>query len=161
MTATRPINSPNTIAALPEWPPRTVAILATVGGGGPHAIPVSAPVRASDDRVLLSLHRSRGSLQRLRDHPRVAITILAADNVAFTARGTAYVIEEPMTAAPDYVAVAIDVEQGDDHRQPAFQVTAGVDRRWVDETEREALGQRVRALHELAISHLRWGPAPG
>src|SRR5262245_60299088 len=32
---------------LPEWPARTIAVLATVDDG-PHAIPVSAPVRADD-----------------------------------------------------------------------------------------------------------------
>jgi hypothetical protein len=149
MTATRTNDTPIATTALPHWPTRTIAILATLDVDGPHAIPISAPVRASDRRVLLSLHRTRGSLQRLRDHPQVAITILAAENVAFTARGTAHVIQEPMAVAPDYVAIAIDVTQVDDHRQPAFHVTAGVDRRWVDELERDALGQRVRSLTEL------------
>jgi hypothetical protein len=65
---------------------------------------------------------------------------------------SAHIIQEPMTGVPDYAAIAIDVEQIDDHRQPAFQVEAGADRRWVDESEREALGQRIRALTELAAS---------
>ena len=76
------------------------------------------------------------TVRRLRERPRVAITILAAENVAFTARGPARVVQEPMSTAPDYAAIAIDVEQIDDHRQPAFQVQAGVDRHWRDETER-------------------------
>jgi hypothetical protein len=61
----------------------------------------------------------------------------------------AQVIAEPMRGAPDYAAVAIEVEQIDDHRQPAFRVEAGADRRWLDESERDALGQRIRALTEL------------
>jgi hypothetical protein len=61
----------------------------------------------------------------------------------------AQVIAEPMRGAPDYAAVAIDVEQIDDHRQSAFRVEAGADRRWLDESERDALGQRIRALTEL------------
>jgi hypothetical protein len=56
----------------------------------------------------------------------------------------------PMADAPDYAAVTIDVVEVDDHRQPAFTVEAGVDRSWVDETEREALGRRVQALRRLA-----------
>lgn len=136
-------------STLPDWPPRTIAILATLGDDGPHAIPVSAPVRAGDRRVLLSLYRTRDSLERLRERPAVAVTILAAGNVAFTARGPARVVEEPMSAAPDYAAIEIDVEQIDDHRHPAFRLEAGVDRRWLDETERDALGQRVRSLSEL------------
>jgi hypothetical protein len=154
MTATRTTESPAATAgrlgALPEWPVRTIAVLATLGDDEPHAIPVSAPIRAGDRRILLNLHRTRDSLQRLRERPRVAFTILAAENIAFTARGPARIIQVPMSTAPDYVAIAIDVEQIDDHRQPAFQVQAGPDRQWVDETERDALGQRVRSLTELA-----------
>jgi hypothetical protein len=135
--------------ALPEWPTRTIAVLVTVGDG-PHAIPVSAPVRAGDRRIMLSLHRARGSLRRLREHPQVALVVLTEGNTAFTARGRARLVQEPMAAAPGYAAVAIDVEQIDDHRQAAFLVEAGVDRRWLDEGERDALGGRVRALAELA-----------
>jgi hypothetical protein len=135
-------------AALPDWPTRTIAVLATVGDG-PHAIPVSAPVRAGDRRILLSLHRSRGTLSRLRERPQVALIVLTEGNTAFTARGRAHVVEEPMAIAPDYAAVEINVEQIDDHRQDAFLVEAGVDRRWLDEAERDALGERVRALTAL------------
>jgi Pyridoxamine 5'-phosphate oxidase len=153
MSATGTTESASTAATpgtLPEWPVRTIAILATLGDDGPHAIPVSAPVRAGDRRILLNLHRTRDSLQRLRERSAVAVTILAAGNIAFTARGAAHIIQEPMSTAPDYAAVAIDVEQIDDHRQPAFELEAGVDRRWLDETERDALGQRVRSLSDLA-----------
>jgi Pyridoxamine 5'-phosphate oxidase len=134
---------------LPEWPTRTIALLASVADG-PYAIPVSAPVRAGDRRILLSLHRTRGSLSRLRERPRVALTVLAEGNVAFTARERARVVQEPMAVAPDYAAVAIDVERIDDHRQGDFLVEAGVDRRWLDEAARDALGEHVRALLELA-----------
>ena len=137
-----------TTPTLPEWPTRTIAVLATVGEG-PHAIPVSAPVRAGDTRILLSLHRSRGSLSRLRADPQVALAILTEGNLAFTARGRARIVEEPLAVAPDYAAVAIEVEHVDDHRQDAFLVEAGVDRRWIDERERDALGARVRALAQL------------
>jgi Pyridoxamine 5'-phosphate oxidase len=138
-----------TPTTLPEWPLRTIAVLATVDEA-PHAIPVSAPVRASDRSILLSLHRSRDSLARLRDRPQVALVVLAEGNVAFTARGTASVIEEPMTGAPDYAAVEIEVAEVDDHRQPAFTVEAGVDRNWIDEDEKRALGERVKTLQQFA-----------
>jgi hypothetical protein len=130
---------------LPTWPTRTVAILSTIGDG-PHAIPISAPIRAGDDRILFSLRGERGSLARLRAEPRVALTVLAEGDVAFTARGRALVVEDPMAADADYVAVAIDVEHVDDHRQPAFRVDSGVGREWVDADEQRALGTRVRAL---------------
>jgi hypothetical protein len=57
-----------------------------------------------------------------------------------------------MECAPDYAAVAIDIEHIDDHRQAEFRVEAGVDRRWVDEREKRGLGERVAALSELAAS---------
>jgi hypothetical protein len=137
------------MSTLPAWPARTIAMLATVGDG-PHVIPVSAPVRAGDDRILLSLHRTRGSLARLRTDPQVALLVLTGDDTAFTARGRASIVEEPMDCAPDYVAVAIDVDEVDDHRQPAFTVEAGVDRNWVDEAEQHALRTRVQALSARA-----------
>jgi hypothetical protein len=137
------------LAELPEWPGRTIGVLAT-SGPDPHAIPVSAPLRAGPRLVLISLHRTRGSLARLRERPQVALAILAAGDVAFTARGRARVVEDPMAAAPDYAAVAIDVEDVDDHRQPDFVVEAGIDRRWVDDEGRQAMGERVGALRELA-----------
>jgi hypothetical protein len=115
------------MTTLPEWSVRTIAVFVTVDQS-PHAIPVSAPVRA-DGHILLSLHRSRDSLARLRRRPQVALAVLAEGNTAFTARGTARVIDEPMTDATDYAAIAIDVTDVDDHRQAAFTVEAGVDRK--------------------------------
>lgn len=134
---------------LPEWPARTIAILTTIGRG-PHAIPISAPVRAGEHRILFSLHRDRGSLARLRQCPQVALAILAEGDVAFTARGYGHVVQEPLASAPDYVAVAIEVTEIDDHRQTAFEVQSGIGRRWRDDAGRDALGRRVRALGLLA-----------
>jgi hypothetical protein len=139
------------MTTLPEWPRQTIAVLTTVDPA-PHAIPVSAPVRAGDDTVLLSLRRTRDSLARLRTRPQVALLVLAEDDVAFTARGTAQVIDEPMTGAPDYAVVEITVTDVDDHRQAAFTVTGGVDRSWIDESERRALGDRVATLRRVAVA---------
>jgi len=137
------------LAQLPDWPTRTIAILSTLDQV-PYAIPISAPLRADDQRILFSLHCSRGSLARLRKHPHVALTVLAEGNFAFTARGRARIVREPMGRAPDYAAVAIDVEHIDDHRQAAFVVESGIGRRWIDESEQIGLRERVDALKELA-----------
>jgi hypothetical protein len=145
------------LEALPEWPGRTIAFLATIDEL-PHVIPVSAPVRADDGRVLLSLKRTRNSLARLRRRPQVALAVLAPQDVAFTANGTARIVEETMADAPDYAAVEILVEAIDDHRQAEFAVQAGPDREWREESEKEALGRRVKALTSLAASPD--GPAP-
>ena len=141
-----------TVPVLPAWPRRTVAVLSTVGGDV-HAIPVSAPVRAGDGAILLSLHRSRDTLGRIRRWPEVALTFLAEGNVAFTARGRATLVEEPMTVDPEYASVSIAVDHVDDHRQPAFRVTAGVDREWVDQAARAAAAARVHALSNASVPH--------
>jgi hypothetical protein len=48
-------------------------------------------------------------------------------------------------------SVAIDVDEIDDHRQPElFLVESGPGRRWIDQHEQRALGERVAALKELA-----------
>lgn len=146
------------MATLPVWPLSTIAILATVaadGSEGPHAIPVSAPVRADDSTILLSLHRTRDSLARLRARPQVALLVLTEGDIAFTARGTAQIVAEPMAGALDYAAVEITVMDVDDHRQAAFTVEGGVDRHWVHDYEKLALGGRVRTLQQLAITRRR------
>ena len=137
--------------ALPEWSTKTIAVLATIEQG-PFGIPVSAPLRAGDRRILFTLRRSRGSLARLREHAQVALTVLAEGDIAFTARGRARIVEEPLHRAPDYAAVAIDVEHIDDHRQSEFLVESGIGRRWIDKDEQHALGERVEALEQLATS---------
>jgi hypothetical protein len=63
-----------------------------------------------------------------------------------------------MPDAPDYAAVEITVAAIDDHRQPAFTVAAGVDRTWVDDDEKRALGQRIGTLQLLAGSADRNAP---
>jgi hypothetical protein len=139
-----------TAPGLPGWPARTIAVLSTVDQDV-HAIPVSAPVRAGDHAIVLSLHRSRDTLGRIRRRPQVALTFLAEGDLAFTARGRATVVEEPMASDPEYAAVSIAVDHVDDHRQPAFQVTAGVDREWVDQAARAALAARVQALSNPSV----------
>ena len=147
----RPAREHPRLDTLPDWPARTIAVLSTVDQDA-YAIPISAPQRADDRRILFNLHRDRGSLDRLRRRPQVAITLLAEGDIAMTARGRARILEEPMACAPDYAAVAVEVEHIDDHRQAAFVVEAGVDRRWVDEGEQRALRARVAALKDLAAA---------
>ncbi|NKY48845.1 hypothetical protein [Nocardia vermiculata] len=137
---------------LPTWPLDTIAVLSTTDPL-PHAIPVSWPVRAGDRRILLSLKFDRGSLARLRERPEVALVILAGGNVALCARGRAEVIADPMPGAEDYVAVAIDVEVIDDHRQGAFEVETGITRNVLDEPELEYLRSRVATLQEMAAAN--------
>ncbi|WP_239476699.1 hypothetical protein [Nocardia arizonensis] len=137
------------LGVLPEWPRDTIAVLVT-SDPAPHAIPVSWPVRAGDRRILLSLRNNRGSLERLRQRAEVALVILGGGNVALSARGSARVLADPMPDAEDYVAVAIDIEVIDDHRQGAFLVEAGIRRTVLDEAEYEYLESRFATLQEMA-----------
>ncbi|MGW1742154.1 pyridoxamine 5'-phosphate oxidase family protein [Nocardia sp. NPDC001965] len=137
------------LEALPEWPQETIAVLVTTDPA-PHAIPVSWPVRAGDRRILLSLKFDRGSLARLRERPQVALLILGGGNVALCARGAAKVIAEEMPGADDYVAVRLDVDVIDDHRQSAFAVAQGIQRTVLDDSELHALEHRVATLKSWA-----------
>lgn len=133
------------LSVLPVWPRNTIAVLVTTDPA-PHAIPVSWPVRASDRVVFLSLKFDRGSLARLRERPQVALLILGGGDVALCARGTAKVMAEEMPDADDYVAVRIDVDTIDDHRQSAFAVAEGIQRTILDTSELHALEGRVETL---------------
>jgi hypothetical protein len=134
---------------LPEWPDGTVAVLST-GGGAPHAIPVSAAVRAGPRRVLIALGLRRESLARLRDDPRCALTVMAAGDLAFTAHARASIVAAPMEAVEGVAAVALDVTGIQDHMQPRFAIEAGVAWHWTDAEARERDADVRAALLELA-----------
>src|SRR4051794_29884181 len=113
---------------LPEWPRGTVAILVTAGDE-PHAIPVSAALRAGPSRALLGLAARRASLARLRADPRAALVVLAAGDVALTAHGRAAVLDELVEGV---VAVRLDIERVQEHGQPTFVIDDGVQWHWTD-----------------------------
>ena len=136
---------------LPEWPDKTIAVLSTENGEV-HAIPITAPLRVGDRRILFRLKRCRESLARLREHPKVALTIFGKGNLAFTARGPAHVVQESMVVAPAFAAVAIDVENIDDHRQREFAVDSGVSLDWTNERTERFLQEHLNSLRELAAS---------
>jgi hypothetical protein len=132
---------------LPEWPAGTVTILATAGDA-PHAIPVSAAVRAGPRRALIALGTARGSLARLRADPRVSLTIVCGDT-AVTAYGLARVLDDE-TIADGVVAVEIAVDRVQDHDRPTFTIESGVRWRWTD-PDAESRDADVRAaLRRLA-----------
>jgi hypothetical protein len=127
---------------LPEWPPGTVAILATAGEGA-HAIPVSTIVRDGPGALLFALGLRRASLRRLREDPRCALAILAPD-VAITVHGTAEVVADPLEPPGRVVAVRVTVERIQDHDRPTFAIEGGVPWRWTDAKD-EANDAAVRA----------------
>ena len=112
--------------ALPHWPEGTVAVLTTHPA---HAIPVSLALRAGDRSLVIGLAPRRRSLDLLRADPRCAITVLTR-GIAFTAHGRAVAFSDP----DPVVAVRIVVDTIADHDSPAFEIDAGVDWRWTDET---------------------------
>jgi len=136
---------------LPEWPDKTIAVLSTENGEV-HAIPITAPLRVGDRRILFRLKQCRESLARLREHPKVALTIFGKGNLAFTARGPAHVVQESMVVAPAFAAVAIEVENIDDHRQREFVVDSGVSLDWASERTERFLQEHLNALREVAAS---------
>jgi hypothetical protein len=96
---------------LPRWPRGTPAVLCVAG---PHPIPITAFLRAGDDRVLLALGRRRETLRRLREEPSVALLLMGA-GIAFTAHGHARVLAEQLEATDTVVAVEMRVERVQDH----------------------------------------------
>jgi hypothetical protein len=131
---------------LPHWPPGTVTILATAGER-PHAIPVSAAIRAGPRPALNGLPSGRGSLARLRADPRVSLAIIAED-VAVTAYGRARVLDDALTEG--VVAVEIEVHAVQDHDRPTFAIEAGVRWRWTDPEAQRRDAEVHAALARLA-----------
>jgi hypothetical protein len=131
---------------LPEWPDGTVTVLVTAGET-PHAIPVSAAVRAGPRRALLGLAATRGSLARLRATPNVALLVIA-EGVAVTAHGRARVLDERLTEG--VAAVSVEVDDVQDHNRPTFEILGGVAWRWSDDEAKARDGEVRTALRKLA-----------
>lgn len=117
---------------LPDLPPGTVVILATVGDGGPAAIPVSAVVREGPRALLLGLAARRGSLARLRAEPRVALSV-GGPGFCVEVAGDAAVAADPLPGAQGMVAVRVRARSVRDVRGAATEVDAGMLWRWTDE----------------------------
>jgi hypothetical protein len=128
-----------------------VLVLST-GGEEPQSIPVSAAVLAGPSRVLIGLAESRGSLARLRAHPRVALCIMAQGDVAITAYGTARELADELAdeLTDGVVAVEIAVDRVQDHGRPTFVIDAGVSWRWTDAQARARDRQVREGLERLA-----------
>ncbi len=130
---------------LPQWPAGTVCILATTGADGPHAIPVSTAIRVADDRIVLALAATRGTLARLLADPRVALGVTGPD-LAFTAHGSARVVADPLPGVDGVCGVEIRVSSTRRHERPTFAIDAGVAWRWTDPAAQERDGVVRAAL---------------
>lgn len=117
------------------------------GGARPHAIPVSAVLRAGPRRILIGLAHSRESLARLRRSPEVTVAICARA-VAVSVDGRASVLVEEMVRG--VAAVAVDVQEIHDHHRPTFALHAGVAWEWTDEEAARRDGEVQAALRRLA-----------
>ena len=82
----------------------------------------------------------------------MALTIFGKGNLSFTARGPARVVQEPMLGAPMFAAVAIDVENIDDHRQRDLAVDSGVSLDWTNERTQRFVQEQLDGLREVAAS---------
>ena len=145
-TAGRPL-----LDELPAWAPGTVAVLSTAGGPA-HAIPISTGVRGGPRLVVIALARRRESLARLRNDPRCALTLLAGGDVACTAHARAEIVQEPMTVSDRVAAVALHVDEIQDHRQPRFAIDDGVRWHWTDDDAERRDGEIRAALAVVAAS---------
>jgi hypothetical protein len=120
---------------LPDWERGTPAVLCVAG---PHPIPITAYLRADDNRVLLALGRQRETLRRLREDPAVAVLLMAA-GLAFTAHGRARVIAEELEATDTVAAVELTVERIQNHLADGrTEMLDGVRWRWCAEEDGEA-----------------------
>jgi hypothetical protein len=132
------------MAALPDWPRGTPALLCT---NGPHAIPVSTALRGGDARIVFALGSGRETLSILRRDPRSAICVLA-EGAAFTAYGSARVVREQLEAAPHVVALELLVDEVEYHLADSrTEMLDGARWRW---TDAKAADEEPLILEELA-----------
>jgi hypothetical protein len=131
---------------LPRWMRGTPAVLCVAG---PHPIPITAFLRAGDDRLLLALGRKRETLRRLRDDPAVAL-LLMGEGLAFTAHGRASVLAERLKATETVVAVELRVDRVQDHLADGrTEMLDGVRWHWCAEEHGEAEDAIIEELATL------------
>jgi Pyridoxamine 5'-phosphate oxidase len=131
---------------LPEWERGTPGVLCVAG---PHPIPVTAFLRAGDDRVLLAIGRRRETLRRLREEPSVALLVMGK-GLAFTAHGRARVIAEELDATDTVVAVELSVDRVQDHLADGrTEMLDGARWYWCDEQDGKAEDAIVAELARL------------
>jgi hypothetical protein len=131
---------------LPHWERGTPAVLCVAG---PHPIPITAYLRAGDDRVLLALGRRRETLRRLREDPSVALLLMGA-GLAFTAHGRARVVAERIEAADTVVAVELLVDRIQNHlADKRTEMLDGARWRWCAEEHGEAEDAILAELKRL------------
>lgn len=131
---------------LPHWDRGTPAVLCVAG---PHPIPITAFLRAGDDRVLMALGRKRETLRRLREDPSVAL-LLMAEGLAFTAHGRASVIAEQLEATDTVVAVELRVDRIQNHlADKRTEMLDGARWRWCAEEHGEAEDAIMAELKRL------------
>lgn len=133
--------------ALPHWPRGTAAVLCAAG---PHPIPVSTAVRASDSSVLVALGGKREALLRLRQNPQAALCVLAED-VAFTAIGRVAVVQEGVEVSKALVVIELEVTELIDHLADGRTRMLGGPRwEWQDEQAAESDPRIHAELDRLA-----------
>jgi hypothetical protein len=131
---------------LPTWERGTPAVLCVAG---PHPIPVTAYLRAGDDRVLIALGRRRETLRRLREDPPAALLVMGK-GLAFTAHGHARVAAEELEAADTVVAVELRVDRVQDHLADGrTEMLDGPRWYWRDEQDGKAEDAIVAELARL------------
>jgi hypothetical protein len=132
------------VEILPHWEHGVPGVLCAEG---PHAIPVSTAVRAGDRRIVFALGRGRDTLALLRDDARTAFCLLAP-GAAFTAYGRTTVLREELESAPHVAALALAVEEIQDHLEGSrTEILAAVRWRWTEDAARD---DARRILAELA-----------
>jgi hypothetical protein len=133
---------------LPDWEIGTPAVLCVQG---PHAIPVSTCVRASRDRIVFALARSRETLARLREHPEAALCMLG-EGLAFTADGAAAILREQLESSPHVAALELRVARIQDHLEDGrTEMLDGARWQFTSDEAREADVMVREELAELAI----------
>jgi len=132
---------------LPPWERGTAAVFCA---SGPHPIPVTTAVRASDYCVLLALGGRRETLRRVREVPAAALCVLA-EGLAFSATGSAKVVREGLEAAPALAVVELDVVEVIDHLADGrTEMLSPAGWRWLDDEAAESEPKILAELERLA-----------
>jgi hypothetical protein len=90
-------------------------------------------VRLGPDRLAFALARRRETLDRLREHPSAALSVIA-QGLAFSAYGDVRMASEELEASSRVAALVMQVERIQDHLEGArTEILAAPEWRWAED----------------------------
>ncbi len=107
---------------------RLCVVMVTVSRDGmPNAAPMALMAAPDPHRVLVSVSTWHDTYQNVKETGKVALSVMASGDRAFTVKGPARVVQETTQVSDKMSVIEIEVQEVKDDVSPAARVNNGVE----------------------------------